>query len=208
MEPFEAHGETIEVAGPRQARVKSKSQQDTWYAVDLDAPACSCKGFQVRRSCRHLDAVLGLLHEDVAKRPDAVLFTLSTGRYKQDDPEAFAAAYLPVGITTSTPRFRLGYKLAANVKQAAPLGIRGEEDRERFEQLYRLRLDSFGPLFFTGMFTEIARKHGKPNLALLCFEDLTQAGEWCHRSMFARWWEHRTGVPVPELDVVRQETLL
>jgi hypothetical protein len=43
---------------------------------------------------------------------------------------------------------------------------------------------------------------------LLCFEDLTKPGLWCHRRPFANWWLENTGEVVPELEPdVRQNRL-
>jgi len=41
---------------------------------------------------------------------------------------------------------------------------------------------------------------------LLCFEEVTQPGAWCHRRLMATWIEHCMGVEVPELS--RQPSLL
>lgn len=42
-------------------------------------------------------------------------------------------------------------------------------------------------------------KPSKPRLVFMCFENLSQPGKWCHRSMFAGWWEQQTGRAVTEL---------
>jgi hypothetical protein len=46
---------------------------------------------------------------------------------------------------------------------------------------------------------------GKP-VVLLCFEDLRKPGEWCHRSMFAEWYEKQTGKKVVELEEADTKT--
>jgi hypothetical protein len=33
---------------------------------------------------------------------------------------------------------------------------------------------------------------------LLCYEDVL-AGDWCHRKVFAEWWQEQTGQVVEEL---------
>jgi len=44
----------------------------------------------------------------------------------------------------------------------------------------------------------IPAEHGQ--LCLLCFEkNLSAPGVFCHRRMFAQWWEERTGQQVPEV---------
>jgi hypothetical protein len=44
-----------------------------------------------------------------------------------------------------------------------------------------------------------ATAHGSEGVVLLCFEDLTKPGEWCHRRSFAAWWDEKTGQKVDEL---------
>ena len=40
------------------------------------------------------------------------------------------------------------------------------------------------------------------DLVLLCYEDLRKPGEWCHRQVFAEWWEKKTGVRIQELELM------
>jgi len=48
-----------------------------------------------------------------------------------------------------------------------------------------------------------------PGVVLLCHEDLSKPGAWCHRRMFAEWWTQHTGdmveelmaIPVPDLQI-------
>ena len=35
-------------------------------------------------------------------------------------------------------------------------------------------------------------------MILLCYEDVTNPDEWCHRTVFAKWWEDNTGETVEE----------
>ncbi|MDR2170525.1 MAG: hypothetical protein LBP59_10320 [Planctomycetaceae bacterium] len=36
-------------------------------------------------------------------------------------------------------------------------------------------------------------------VVLLCYEDVSKVGQWCHRRMFAEWWENKTGEIIEEL---------
>ena len=45
----------------------------------------------------------------------------------------------------------------------------------------------------------ITEQSGDHRLVLLCFEDLSKPGEWCHRRIFADWWKDITGDHVREL---------
>lgn len=114
----------------------------------------------------------------------------------------------PVCASIGVPRFPVGYPLAGAVGMLAPFGILGEDDEAKFERLYRRRLDRFGVEKIRRVLTAIAKAGtvdtdppGQPyrGVVLLCYEDLAKPGEWCHRRMFAAWWEEKTGDPVPEL---------
>lgn len=41
-------------------------------------------------------------------------------------------------------------------------------------------------------------------LVFMCFENLSQAGKWCHRSLFGEWWTGQTGRQVTELGPCRK----
>ena len=53
--------------------------------------------------------------------------------------------------------------------------------------------------FAVALLTEVADLAGNDQLVLCCFEDLRTPGAWCHRRIFATWWEQATGEPVLEL---------
>lgn len=37
------------------------------------------------------------------------------------------------------------------------------------------------------------------DIVLCCYEDVRIPDEWCHRLVFAEWWQARTGMAIPEL---------
>ena len=54
-------GERIRVEGPDRALVASNSHPGEWHVVERGDDgefACSCKGFECRKVCRHRDAIL------------------------------------------------------------------------------------------------------------------------------------------------------
>jgi hypothetical protein len=64
-------------------------------------------------------------------------------------------------------------------------GLSDEEFRDR----YLARLD----LHKTELLNQLLgidneQRPGRKPLRLLCFEDITQEGVWCHRTLFAEWW--------------------
>jgi hypothetical protein len=234
VDPFEVDGEMVEIVGPRAFRVKSQSQPDLWYALDVDAPACGCKGFEIRQRCRHLDVLAAFVLGGGLTAADKplVTFRLCTSRYQNTSLLAEAGA-LPVRITVGKPRWALPYELAGTVMMLAPKGIKGVVvEQPEFRRVYLERLEGFGVEKIRRAFSEIAalsergwgsdgsesrvapgqRQHGTavpppsprsesaaPLLALLCYEDLSEPGTFCHRRMFAEWWSERTGEKVEEL---------
>jgi hypothetical protein len=209
MDPFEVDGELVETVGPRAFRVKSQSQPDLWYAVDVDAPACGCKGFEIRRRCRHLDVLAAFVvggGDTPADKP-LVTFRLCTSRYQNASLLEEAGA-LPVRITVGKPRWALPYELAGTVMMLSPKGIKGVVvEQPEFRRVYLERLEGFGVEKIRRTLSEIADGHENPLLALLCYEDLSEPGTFCHRRMFAEWWEGKTGEKVEELGVPIAETL-
>lgn len=115
----------------------------------------------------------------------------------------------PVGASIGLPKFPVGYDLVGSVGMLAPFGLLGIEDHDEFRRRYRRRLNGYGVEKIQWVLTALAKggtvsgdgKLGTPYLGvvLLCFEDLSKPSEWCHRRMFAEWWEEKTGDTVPEL---------
>lgn len=104
---------------------------------------------------------------------------------------------VPVGHTVGAPRF--GAPEAGNIGMLAPHGIDRVLAERPFRKLYVTRLERFGVQRIRAVLSAIADGHDAPGVVLCCFEDLTKPGEWCHRRMFARWWEQQTGEAVEEL---------
>jgi hypothetical protein len=121
---------------------------------------------------------------------------LHTSRY-QNSAGIIASGLLPVGFTQGHPRWRLSYKLAGNIKALAPEPwYLKEEDPEVFRRHYFRKLNE---LTLAGVKQALhGVTLGEP-CVLLCFEDIQQPGIWCHRTLFASWWEQQTGNKVTEL---------
>ncbi|WIK63333.1 hypothetical protein [Gleimia europaea] len=66
-------------------------------------------------------------------------------------------------------------------------------------------MDRVGVKKFAELFESIAKAEGDYRLVLLCFEDISKPGQWCHRRAFAKWWEQKTGDPVRELGPTLEE---
>jgi hypothetical protein len=129
------------------------------------------------------------------------MFDLFTHRYQGFDP----SMGVPVRITLGAPRWTLPYALEHQVREAAPSRGYFGTARPEFEAAYRAQLESHGMEFFASRFQEIAVAANDLRLVLLCFEDLTKPAQWCHRRMFAAWWQERTGAKVRELGPLAPE---
>lgn len=126
------------------------------------------------------------------------MLTIATSRYAARQ-KVIESGLAPVRTTTGAPRFRLGYELAGNVGMLAPHGLRQIEHRPEFEAAYLARLDGFGVEQIRAALEDVAGAAGATGVVLLCFEDLDDPTQWCHRSIFAAWWREQTGEDVVEL---------
>jgi hypothetical protein len=127
---------------------------------------------------------------------------LGTSRYQASEL-IVASGLIPVGITVGRPRWLPTYagERPVYMKEAAPYGLLGMEDRAAFTERYLARLNTIGIDLFLRRFVEISDAHDGRGLVFLCFE---ADGEFCHRHLFARWLEQQTGQRVREL---RSDTL-
>ena len=104
------------------------------------------------------------------------------------------------GISIGAPKFPLGYE-CVYLRRVAPWGLREIANNDEFAKRYRARLDEIGSDRIAMRFAEISTEHDGRGLALLCFEPV---GQFCHRRVFADWFEEQTGQFVPELEAERQ----
>ncbi len=127
------------------------------------------------------------------------MLTVATSRYFARQ-KVIDSGLAPVGTTTGAPRFPLGYELAGNIGLLAPYGLREfEDDKTRFEVAYRARLDGFGVVKIQRLLEAFAKATESPGVVLLCYEQLADPEQWCHRTMFGNWWREQTGDEVAEL---------
>ena len=133
---------------------------------------------------------------------------LYTSRYQRFQPTQGA----PIRSTVGHPRFRLDYRLAGHARSITPLRWMLElNDESRYRTAYIDLLTTQGLATIQEELTAIAAAAGNDELVLLCFCDLTvpPPDNWCHRRIFADWWQQYTGVEVPELaDPQTEEPML
>jgi hypothetical protein len=124
-----------------------------------------------------------------------VTFELATSSYRSFDAEMG----IPVAASLGRPKWPLRYTLEHEARRLAPWGLFDVKDPAEFTRRYRERLDRLDLDALVAKFEAISAQHGGRRVVLLCFEDLTKPGEFCHRRVFADFWQERTGQPVPEL---------
>lgn len=121
---------------------------------------------------------------------------LYTSRF--GNKELNTGKYTVVGVVRSMPKFPVKYEIAGNIIQIAPPGyLWTENNRERFTKPYFEHLERSG----YKMIRQILQKYldiGK-DVVLCCYEDVRKPNEWCHRLVFAEWWEIKTGEKIEEL---------
>ena len=119
-----------------------------------------------------------------------------TSRYA--NPELRSGKYTAVRISLGLPRWKLGYEINGAIEELMPKGIFGIGDYDEFRRRYFDKLDAIGVIRIREKLYQF-EKLGKP-VVLLCFEDIRKGSwNWCHRNMFASWWEQNTGEIISEL---------
>jgi len=105
-----------------------------------------------------------------------------------------------VAITVGKPRWPVGFEFV-EFNWLAPYGkLFRINDRSKFTVAYFQKLDRIGVAAIRKRFPPIPDQHGGKDLMLLCYENLTKPGEWCHRQVFAQWWLRETGEVIVELE--------
>jgi hypothetical protein len=123
---------------------------------------------------------------------------LYTSRYQRFRPSQGA----PVRTTVGFPQFKLAYELAGHARLISPTWQMVRLGNEAFyREQYMGMLDARGLDAIEDELLEISDRVRADRLVLLCFCDLSKPDGWCHRRMFAEWWERETRgeEEVPEL---------
>jgi hypothetical protein len=118
---------------------------------------------------------------------------------------------IPVGITLGNPRFKLGFVVAKNLRLLAPPREIFRLPNDEFVARFRARLDEIGVGQIGAALADISTKNGGGDLVLLCFEDVFLSDtrkNFCHRRVFAQWWQEKTGEEVAELGAPEGHELL
>jgi hypothetical protein len=111
-----------------------------------------------------------------------------------------------VGISRGGPRRKVPYKYRMLREEPfAPSkslldwwrrpGVRTSEEEEAYEREYLPQLEAAG---VERINAQLGKKvaDASDTVILLCHEE---PSDFCHRRLFARWWEEKTGQEIPEL---------
>jgi len=123
------------------------------------------------------------------------MIRLATCTYQEFQP----GMGTPVRTTVGAPRFPLTYTLAGHATLITPTRPMLRLPRDTYTTAYLRHLDRAGVDAIAEELDRIAAAHPGRRLVLLCFDRLDKPGAWCHRTLFAVWWEQHTGLHVPEL---------
>lgn len=116
------------------------------------------------------------------------------------NPELKTGKYTVVRISLGAPRWNLGYNINGAINDLMPKGLLGKYDNDKhgFESEYRKILERAGVDKISNLLNEYIQLGN--DVVLLCYEDVRKGeNDWCHRIMFAKWWNEKTGNIIEEL---------
>lgn len=124
-----------------------------------------------------------------------------------DLPALYTCSYyehrqrMGVGVRTSlgTPRWIKRETPWPYAPEVTPRGWYLNAPDKDFAAAFTRQLHSHGVEGICDRFRRIAEETGADALVLLCFEKLDTSKWWCHRTLFAQWWQEQTGQEIPEL---------
>lgn len=107
--------------------------------------------------------------------------------------------HIPIQISLGSPKFKLQYTVNGKMLMLAPqYSLLRENNKIEYQRKYIERLEHIGVDRIKDALSSFSQE-GK-EIVLLCFEDVTKDGNWCHRRMFADWYELKTGEKIDELE--------
>lgn len=123
-----------------------------------------------------------------------------TGRYS--NKRLKGDGYYPVGISIGKPRFPTGYEIREQCYALAPKGYMLKMEYEPYREAYFQKLEDIGVDKIIGIVQRLEARASDEDkdLVLLCFEDIRKPDQWCHRTLFAEWWQAHTGEVIEELE--------
>lgn len=115
-----------------------------------------------------------------------------TSRYQSPAVAAFTGTRIRISV--GNVRWSLPYVVHHSWRVLYPTRDMLKLPLEEYEPRYTRILEEAGLRRMRAAFAELGADQ-----VLLCFCDLSEPGNFCHRRIFAGWWEKHTGEVVPEL---------
>jgi hypothetical protein len=114
-------------------------------------------------------------------------------------------ALAKVRITLGSPRFLRPdwYTLDATLMKLAPTRQTFHAEGAEWRRLYVAQLEELTPGGVLLMLVQTREDVGGRDLVLLCYENVLESTDECHRRLLADWLAERTGLIVPELTEAR-----
>lgn len=103
-----------------------------------------------------------------------------------------------VAVRTSLGKPKFFDHPFVSVNSVMPRGNMLKMGFNQYRETYMSLLDSNAQAIENAMI-ELSEMYPNQTLVLMCFENVSKKDSWCHRTMFAKWWEDRTGVKVHEI---------
>lgn len=128
------------------------------------------------------------------KKREAKFLVLYVSRYS--NPELKTGNYTAVAISLGRPKWPLGYAIAGEIKDLMPFGLLQIQDKRIYEAKYIERLNRIG---IERIQRQLDAFDSDKPVVLLCYEDVRDPAQWCHRTIFANWLKEQTGEIAEEL---------
>jgi hypothetical protein len=95
---------------------------------------------------------------------------------------------LKLGVTRGLPKMALRYRFMHTPQLAPPYWLFSVNDRVVFEPKFRAHLQrSLGVAGALTMLRRATQEAERRAVVLLCYEDVRQPEEWCHRLVVSDW---------------------
>jgi len=117
-----------------------------------------------------------------------------TSRYANRSIEKYHLSVY--GISLYHVRHKTAFKIEGYLKELAPTRDMFGLPYNIYRPKYLAILNKLGVDRIRELLLSVT--DGK-DVVLLCFEDLRKPDKWCHRRIFAEWWQEQTGEKVKEL---------
>lgn len=132
---------------------------------------------------------------------------LYTSRY--GNRQIASTSLVAVRTSLGIPKWPLGFTIQGYCQEITPDGYMLKlENYATYKMAYVKKLEAKGVAQIRRTLEKIAADAKGDALVLLCYENISKPGEWCHRRMFAEWWEAQTGEVVAELSEPPPDELL